>query len=96
MAGYAGGRLPVENNPKQTRCPRGIRDVHYSSSADLLVVSTARPKHFSYRPSESIVGMSAFGPLRDISRHRINSVAFGAKWTFNEPQSAGPIYEYAP
>jgi hypothetical protein len=34
--------------------------------------------------------------LRDISRHRINSVAFGAKRTFDEPQSAGPIYEYAP
>jgi hypothetical protein len=34
--------------------------------------------------------------LRDISRHRINSVAFGAKRTFNKRQSAGPFYEYAP
>jgi hypothetical protein len=33
---------------------------------------------------------------RDISWRRSNSIAFGAKRTFSEPQPSGSIYEYAP
>jgi hypothetical protein len=34
--------------------------------------------------------------LRDISRRRNNSVAFGVKRAFSEPRLPNRIYEYAP